>query len=99
MLQDGAPRRPDRVRPVGAGLGVTRLRHRLAATDGTRPVSWSPATWGLLVARSVGNGGWVTKVVLWDFDETLAERPGRWWGCMLEIIGRRHPECVADEQA
>jgi len=40
--------------------------------------------------RSIGNGGWVTKIVLWDFDETLAERPGRWWGCMLEIIGRRH---------
>ena len=38
-------------------------------------------------------------IVLWDFDETLAERPGRWWGCMLEIIGRRHPDCVADEQA
>jgi putative hydrolase of the HAD superfamily len=47
----------------------------------------------------VGNGGSVTKIVLWDFDETLAERPGRWWGCMLEIIERRHPDCVADEQA
>jgi putative hydrolase of the HAD superfamily len=55
--------------------------------------------WGLVLAWSIGNGGWVTKVVLWDFDETLAERPGRWWGCMLEIIGRRHPDCVADEQA
>jgi putative hydrolase of the HAD superfamily len=41
----------------------------------------------------------VTNVVLWDFDETLAERPGRWWGCLLEIIGRRHPGCAADEQA
>jgi putative hydrolase of the HAD superfamily len=39
------------------------------------------------------------RVVLWDFDETLAERPGRWWGCMLEIIGRRHPGHVADAQA
>ena len=41
----------------------------------------------------------MTKVVLWDFDETLAERPGRWWGCMLEIIGRREPDHVADERA
>jgi phosphoglycolate phosphatase-like HAD superfamily hydrolase len=51
------------------------------------------------VGWSIGNGGLVTKVVLWDFDETLAERPGHWWGCMLEIMGRRHPDCVADEQA
>lgn len=41
----------------------------------------------------------MAKVVLWDFDETLAERPGRWWGCILEIIERRHPDLVADEQA
>lgn len=41
----------------------------------------------------------MAKVVLWDFDETLAERPGRWGGCMLEIIGRRHPGAVVDEQA
>lgn len=41
----------------------------------------------------------MTRVVLWDFDETLAERPGRWWGCMLEIIGRSHPDCVADQPA
>ena len=41
----------------------------------------------------------MTKVVLWDFDETLAERPGRWWGCMLEIIERRRPGVVADGQA
>ncbi|MGZ4736615.1 MAG: HAD family hydrolase [Acidimicrobiia bacterium] len=54
---------------------------------------------GLVLARSIGNGGWVAKIVLWDFDETLAERPDRWWGCMLEIIGRRHPDCVADERA
>ena len=52
-----------------------------------------------MLARSIGTVGWVTKVVLWDFDETLAERPGRWWGCMLEIIGRRDPGCVADGQA
>ena len=48
---------------------------------------------------SVGNTEPVAKVVFWDFDETLAERPGRWWGCLLEIIGRRHPECSADEPA
>lgn len=41
----------------------------------------------------------MTQVVLWDFDETLAERPGRWWGCMLEIIGRLQPDHVADEHA
>jgi putative hydrolase of the HAD superfamily len=48
---------------------------------------------------SIGNGGRVTRIVLWDFDETLAERPRRWWGCMLEIIERRHPDHVADEPA
>ncbi len=41
----------------------------------------------------------VTEIVLWDFDETLAERPGRWGGFMLEIIERQHPDCVADVQA
>jgi putative hydrolase of the HAD superfamily len=41
----------------------------------------------------------VAPVVLWDFDETLAERPGRWGGCMLEIVGRRHPDLVVDERA
>ena len=58
-----------------------------------------PAPIALVLAGSIGNGGRVPKVVLWDFDETLAERPGRWGGCMLEIIGRRHPGHVADEQA
>lgn len=53
----------------------------------------------LVSARSIGKSGWVAKIVLWDFDETLAERPGRWWGCMLEIIGRRHPDCATDEKA
>ncbi len=48
---------------------------------------------------SVGNSGWVTKIVLWDFDETLAERPGRWSGCVIEIIERRHPDCVVDVKA
>ncbi|MET0902851.1 MAG: HAD-IA family hydrolase [Acidimicrobiales bacterium] len=41
----------------------------------------------------------MTNVVLWDFDETLAERPGRWWGCMQEIIERRLPGRVVDESA
>lgn len=41
----------------------------------------------------------MTNVVLWDFDETLAERPGRWWGCMLELIERRLPGRVVDESA
>ena len=41
----------------------------------------------------------MTNVVLWDFDETLAERPGRWGGCMLEIIERRLPGRVVDEHA
>ncbi|MCC5953161.1 MAG: HAD family hydrolase [Acidimicrobiia bacterium] len=41
----------------------------------------------------------MTKAVLWDFDETLAERPGRWWGCMLEIIERRLPGRVVDASA
>jgi len=53
----------------------------------------------MVLARSVGKSGGVTKLVLWDFDETLAERPGRWWGCILEIIERRHPNCVADVKA
>ena len=63
------------------------------------PCHWSPRRWGWsvgLVDRQ-RTGGKVKS--LWDFDETLAERPDRWWGCMLEIIGRRHPGCVADEQA
>ena len=49
--------------------------------------------------RTICNGWRVAKVVLWDFDETLAERPGRWGGCMLEIIGRRLPDLVVDELA
>lgn len=51
------------------------------------------------MTRPVSNGLQVAKIVLWDFDETLAERPGRWWGCMLEIIERRHPGHVADVRA
>jgi hypothetical protein len=43
--------------------------------------------WGLVLAWSLGNGGWVTKVALWDFDETLAERPGRWWAACSRSSG------------
>lgn len=39
------------------------------------------------------------KVVLWDFDETLAERPGRWGGCLLEIIEQELPGRAVDEAA
>jgi putative hydrolase of the HAD superfamily len=28
----------------------------------------------------------MTRVVLWDFDGTLAERPGMWGACMLEVL-------------
>jgi putative hydrolase of the HAD superfamily len=30
-------------------------------------------------------------VVLWDFDGTLAERPGLWSGCMLEVLDESLP--------
>ena len=56
-------------------------------------------TSGLQQTRTVSNRLRVEKIVLWDFDETLAERPGRWWGCMIEIIGRRHPGHVIDVRA
>jgi putative hydrolase of the HAD superfamily len=28
----------------------------------------------------------MSRVILWDFDGTLAERPGRWSGCLLETL-------------
>jgi len=28
----------------------------------------------------------VSGIVLWDFDGTLAERPGLWRGCLLEVL-------------
>jgi HAD superfamily hydrolase (TIGR01549 family) len=28
----------------------------------------------------------MTRVILWDFDGTLAERPGMWSGCLLETL-------------
>ena len=36
---------------------------------------------------------------MWDFDETLAERPGRWGGCILEIVERDLPGRAVDETA
>lgn len=29
--------------------------------------------------------------LLWDFDGTLAERPGMWGGCMLEVLDEHEP--------
>src|SRR5437588_9596124 len=31
------------------------------------------------------------SVELWDFDGTLAERPGMWGGCMLEVLDDHEP--------
>jgi putative hydrolase of the HAD superfamily len=31
------------------------------------------------------------RVVLWDFDGTLAERPGLWSGCVLEVLDESLP--------
>lgn len=33
----------------------------------------------------------VTGVVLWDFDGTLAWRPGLWSGCVIEILDEHEP--------
>lgn len=38
------------------------------------------------------------KVVLWDFDGTLAERPGRWGGCLADISARLFPEVPLDRR-
>jgi phosphoglycolate phosphatase-like HAD superfamily hydrolase len=31
------------------------------------------------------------KVVLWDFDGTLAHRPGMWRGCLIETLDLHEP--------
>jgi putative hydrolase of the HAD superfamily len=31
------------------------------------------------------------RVVLWDFDGTLAHRPGMWRGCMVEVLDEHEP--------
>jgi putative hydrolase of the HAD superfamily len=41
----------------------------------------------------------VSGIVLWDFDGTLAERPGRWRGCLLEALREQEPGCEADAEA
>jgi len=33
----------------------------------------------------------VTRVVLWDFDETLAHRPGRWSTCLVDALDEELP--------
>jgi putative hydrolase of the HAD superfamily len=38
----------------------------------------------------------MTGIVLWDFDGTLAERPGRWRGCLLEVLREEEPSIRAD---
>jgi putative hydrolase of the HAD superfamily len=32
-----------------------------------------------------------SRVILWDFDGTLAERPGMWRGCMEEVLDEHEP--------
>jgi FMN phosphatase YigB (HAD superfamily) len=41
----------------------------------------------------------VTGIVLWDFDGTLAERPGMWRGCLLEVLREEEPGVEADSDA
>jgi putative hydrolase of the HAD superfamily len=38
----------------------------------------------------------VSGIVLWDFDGTLAERPGMWRGCLLEVLREQEPAVEAD---
>lgn len=39
------------------------------------------------------------RVVFWDFDETLAFRPGRWRGCLSETLDEHQPgHGIASEQ-
>jgi putative hydrolase of the HAD superfamily len=41
----------------------------------------------------------VSGIVLWDFDGTLAERPGMWRGCLLEVLREEEPEVEAESDA
>ena len=41
----------------------------------------------------------MSGIVLWDFDGTLAERPGRWRGCLLEVLQEEEPGFEADAEA
>src|ERR671934_1458051 len=36
------------------------------------------------------------RVILWDFDGTLAERPGLWDACLLEVLDEHQPEHGVD---
>jgi putative hydrolase of the HAD superfamily len=38
-------------------------------------------------------------LVLWDFDGTLAERPGMWRGCLVEVLEAHEPGAPADADA
>jgi putative hydrolase of the HAD superfamily len=33
----------------------------------------------------------MSRAVLWDFDETLAHRDGKWVGCLLEVLDEHEP--------
>jgi putative hydrolase of the HAD superfamily len=33
----------------------------------------------------------VARTILWDFDGTLAHRPGRWRGCLIEVLDEQEP--------
>lgn len=39
------------------------------------------------------------RLVLWDFDGTLAERPARWGGCIRQAATRLFPDVPLDELA
>jgi len=41
----------------------------------------------------------VSGLVLWDFDGTLAEWPGMWRGCLLEVLREHEPGIEADADA
>lgn len=41
----------------------------------------------------------MSGIVLWDFDGTLAERPGMWRGCLLEVLREEEPGIEADADA
>lgn len=41
----------------------------------------------------------VSGVVLWDFDGTLAWRPGLWGGCVLEVLDEQAPGHTAELEA
>jgi hypothetical protein len=57
---------------------------------GSRRALFRPASEGR------DNGGVVSGVVLWDFDGTLAWRPGLWGGCVLEVLDEQAPGHTAE---